>query len=274
MRGVPAVETPTRPPAPATGECHVWWARPGGAGAGLTGLLDPRERASHRRLARAADRRRYLSAHALARLVLSGYLGCHPASLQLTARCASCGGPHGKPRLVDPLSDLQFSLSHSGDRVVVAVARGAPVGVDVEDASKDRDPAGLLDLVLSASERPGLDRLPPSARAEGFLRYWTRKEAALKATGDGLTVPPARLTVSGPDEPARLLDWERPHPRAALVRLDDLRPGPGFVGCVAVVSAVPHRIVEHDGHSLLATARRTGPGEAAPSPGRRGRPQP
>ncbi|MBW3614029.1 MAG: 4'-phosphopantetheinyl transferase superfamily protein [Actinobacteria bacterium] len=251
---------PIDPLALPAGECHVWWARPGDATADLDRLLDADEWVRRQRFVFAADRLQFLAAHALARLVVAAYLGQDPAALRFTSACKTCGEPHGKPRLADPPADLELSLSHSGDRVAVAVARGVPVGVDVEQVATAYDPAVIQD-VLSPVERFALQELSPADASLAFLRYWVRKEALLKATGDGLAVSPALITVSAPDQPARLLAWAaRPAPRLHA-QLSDLDPGDGVLGCVALLTQAHHRVVEHDGARLLRAAATTGADE-------------
>src|SRR5690606_22853124 len=117
--------------------------------------------------------------------------------------CRHCGGTHGKPRL--PGCGVDFSLSHSGDRVVLVLAEGTEVGVDVERES-DRDIDRLAEMVLSAPEREVLAGM--ADRRRGFHAYWSRKEALLKATGHGLAAPMTDIRVSAPDEPAAVLAWE------------------------------------------------------------------
>lgn len=218
------------------GVCRVWWASPAAAADHLVRLLDDAERDRHRRFLRPADRDLYLTAHALTRIVLGDHLGRAPAEVGLYAECARCGGPHGKPRLRD--GDLEFSLSHSGDRVGVAVTRAIPVGLDVEQEVTGRDLDSLIAVVLSPGER--------AADAREFTTYWTRKEAVLKTTGDGLSVPMTSLTVSPPGEPADLLSW----PGGPAVALHDLSPGAGHLGCVG--SLAPVTVEERDGTPLLA----------------------
>lgn len=210
-------------------------------------MCDQGERARAAQFVHARDRMQYLCAHALARIVVGTHLGREPASLRFVARCKSCGGPHGKPRLDEPGADLEVSLSHSGTRVVVAVARGVPVGVDVEEMSPPAEGALPAEVMLSSRERQVWEGLSGPDRGPALFRYWVRKEAVLKATGDGLAVSPGLLTVSGPDEAARLLDWAGPSPSpVGAVRLHDLDPGQGFAACVALLAGVAHRVVQHE----------------------------
>jgi 4'-phosphopantetheinyl transferase len=116
---------------------------------------------------------RWRGARGLMRVVASRYLGCEPLEVPITlARCVICGGPHGKPVLAD--SPVHINLSHTGDTVMIAVA-SSPVGVDVEPGPTGRDSLKLSRRFFS-----------PAEAGERFLRLWVRKEAILKATGEGL----------------------------------------------------------------------------------------
>ncbi|SHG43492.1 4'-phosphopantetheinyl transferase family protein [Streptoalloteichus hindustanus] len=233
-------------------ECHVWWARPDAALAGLVGLFDEAERRRHDRFLREADRWRYVAGHALIRLVLAPLVGRRPAELAFSTVCRHCGAGHGKPRLT-PESGLDFSLSHSGDRVVLAVARGVELGVDVEELSRRTEPE-LAEHVLSPAELSALDALPEDRRHAGFFTYWTRKEAVLKATGHGLAIATRAVELSAPTEPPRLVRWSAAEPLNSPVTLHDLRPGPGHLAALAVLTDQPHRVVERDGDRLLRQA--------------------
>ncbi|MYS04910.1 4'-phosphopantetheinyl transferase superfamily protein [Streptomyces sp. SID6041] len=150
----------------------------------LAPLLDAAETARAAAFRRPADADRYRVARVLLRLVLAEHVGARPDRLAFARQpCAGCGGPHGKPLLRDH-DGVHFSLSRAGDRVLVAVA-SVPVGVDVETVPADgvvRD----VGAALHPRERAELAALPANARAGAFVRCWTRKEAALKATGVAL----------------------------------------------------------------------------------------
>ena len=246
----------TVPPLRA-GECQVWWARPAGTRE-LLALLDSGERCRCARFDRDDDRARYLAAHALARLVLAAHLGIPAPAITFQATCRQCGASdHGKPRLGIAGAGLDFSLAHSGARVALAVARDAAVGVDVERLNARRDFAALVPAVLSAAEQSAVAALPDGARAAAVLRYWTRKEALLKASGDGLRVAPAALTVTAPDAPPALVAWEAAAPLDAAAHLFDLSPGPGHVASLAILG--PRLgVVERDGDELLAALSSAG----------------
>ena len=222
----------------------MWWARPASAGPGLLELLSADERVRHARLRQPADRDRYLVGHSLLRILLGERLGVPPASVVLAGGAA-------KPRLAGPDPAHEFSLSHSGDRVVAAITAGMPVGVDVERVRADRDLGGLIGRVLGPGEQEVLTGLVGASRDEAFYRYWVRKEAAVKATGHGLRVPLAAIRVSGPTDPAELESWDAGDPPPSGIRLHDLDPGEGYVGCLASLASSAPSIEEHDATALL-----------------------
>ncbi|GAA0941794.1 4'-phosphopantetheinyl transferase family protein [Nonomuraea longicatena] len=224
--------------------CEVWWAELGDVRPWHEELLDAVER---RRLARyrlPADRDRFLLGCATTRILLGGRLGVPASEVPLRRDCPDCARPHGRPRLSG--DELHLSVSHSGRWVAVAVTGLGPVGVDVERVAVRG--AALVAAALTRAERAELERMPDPV--SGFVTYWTRKEAVLKATGDGLRVPMPHVRVSAPDRPARLLGFRgRPRLRVALT---DLSPREGYACALAVAGLreVP-RVVEGDASARL-----------------------
>jgi 4'-phosphopantetheinyl transferase len=233
-------------PALVPGVCHVWWTRPGDADPLHDALLAPADLLRRAQLRLPADRHRLTTAAAVLRLVVGAHAGVPPARVEIDRSCPGCGGQHGKPRV----PGLHVSVSHSAGAVAVAVGRDGPVGIDVEQigqhdlAQLDR----LAALVLAPEERAELSSLPGPARARGFTTYWTRKEALVKATGEGLDAPLDCVVVSRPSDPPRLLRWEGRVPAASMHALD---APDGVVGTLAVLGAHPVRVVEHDAGPLL-----------------------
>ncbi|MGH3736330.1 MAG: 4'-phosphopantetheinyl transferase family protein [Micromonosporaceae bacterium] len=221
---------------------HVWWATLGQApDSRLHALLDPVERERMAAYRRQPDRDRFLLGASLVRLGCARYLGRDPAELALDRHCDDCGKPHGKVRLRED-AGLHFSVSHSGDHVGVAFATGAEVGLDVERI-RDIDVAGLSRMVLAPDEN--------AASIVDFFRYWTRKEAAVKATGDGLRTPLSGLTVSAADQQPAVLAWPERAAALARIRLYDLADRPGHRAALAVLDPVPREITERDAAGLL-----------------------
>lgn len=162
-------------------------------------LLDAEERARAGAFHRPRDRDAYVVAHATLRGVLSLLLGIPAGELPLMREpCAGCGGPHGRPAL--RTSGVHFSLSHSGDLVMVALAP-TPVGVDVEGLATAQAVLGAQSA-LHVAEAAELARLPAHERSAAFTRTWVRKEAYLKGLGTGLVRDPALDYVGTGPRPA------------------------------------------------------------------------
>ena len=237
-------------------ECHVWWAALTQGADWHTRLLDATESARRGSYVRAADRDRFTVGVTLTRLVLGAHLGVRPDRVPLDRTCPHCARPHGRPRLAAD-SSLDFSVSHSGDVVGLAIATSVAaggatrrVGLDVElidGATADDAPA---DLVLSASERLSYDHLDAAARPTAFFRYWVRKEALLKATGDGLRVPMTQLTMSAPGQPPRLAEWRGRPGYPALVSMHDLVATPGYLAALALFGG-DASVICHDATDLM-----------------------
>lgn len=148
------------------------------------------------------DRRRWLTARAWRRHLLAAQLGCDPRALKIVV------DEGGKPRLNGDDAGLRFSTSRSEDLGLVACSRRMEVGVDVEAIGPVTDVEGFAARFLSASERRALATRPVEHRQAALFACWTRKEAYLKATGAGLSVPPVTVEVwMGDDRPIPLSGW-------------------------------------------------------------------
>lgn len=242
---------------PADGSCQVWWA-PAAApdDPALLGLLDGGERRRHAELRDPMARGLYLSARAMARLVLGTMLGVPARHLVFRATCRQCGGPHGKPVLAWPTAPVEISVSHSGTWCVVALARHVAVGVDVERIALR---GGTLPLrALSPPERRAIEELDPRQRLAAFIHYWTRKEALVKATGDGLTVDLVKITVSRPSSPPALVRWDAAGKPATAPFLTALCAPPGYTAVLASLGR-RLRVSGRDGLPILDEVRRNPP---------------
>ena len=152
-------------------------------------VLDELERQRAAKFVRDVDRHSYLAAHIALRYVLGRHLNTAPGELASVRQpCPTCDGPHGRPALAVPEPagaepPVQFSLSHGGDLVLVALA-GTPVGVDVEAVPEARVAADLSTRFHPAEQR----EIAAAERPEvAFATVWTRKEAYLKGIGTGLS---------------------------------------------------------------------------------------
>ncbi|MGC2942579.1 MULTISPECIES: 4'-phosphopantetheinyl transferase family protein [unclassified Brevibacterium] len=156
----------------------------------LDTLLSADEAARADRFRRRTDRDAYRGAHLLFRLMAARRLGIdlkEAGDLALTRRCRTCGGPHGKPEV----PGAELSLSRSNDTVVIASApASSPIGVDIEQVPSDVF-SGFDDYVINPSESLPDGEDPVRQRID----LWVGKEAAVKTTGHGLSVPPGDLTL-------------------------------------------------------------------------------
>ncbi|NGN66121.1 4'-phosphopantetheinyl transferase superfamily protein [Streptomyces sp. A7024] len=172
----------------------------------LAWLLDDEERRRAERFVFPADREIYLLAHVGLRLLLGSCLACHPRDVVLDrAPCPGCGGPHGRPvpAAAHHGTDLHFSLTHTRGLAVCAVA-GAEVGVDAETPDGRSTTVADVLPMLHPAERKVIEAQQGAARAAAFRAAWVRKEAYLKGTGTGISVPldSVHTGVGTPYEPA------------------------------------------------------------------------
>jgi 4'-phosphopantetheinyl transferase len=202
-------------PSLDAGAVHVWplsLDAPGERVDELLAALDRDELVRASRLRAPRDRRRFVVAHGRLRQLLARELGVGPADVTLRRE------PRGRPYVSG--SDLRFSLARSAGFALVALARGRAVGVDVERRRDGIAATVIARHFFSAHEAAQLRELPEPARTATFLKWWTRKGAVLKATGEGIT---ERLAAAPPP------GWS----------VRDLAAGPAHVGAVAVQDLDP-----------------------------------
>jgi len=211
---------------------HVWRAALGLKAAYLRRLeqtlsADERERAS--RFSFARDRDRFVGARGLLREILALYLNASPGRLNFGY------GPHGKPFLAGKHSTLRFNVSHSRDEMLLAIAHMRDVGVDVEGVRNiglAMDDLG--DTVLSEPEKQALARFRGEDRRTTFLRFWTLKEAFIKADGRGVSLPLERIDVSAPEGRVAVLNEATGEWRTcSRWELRTLAPVPGYMAALA-----------------------------------------
>ncbi len=156
---------------------------------------DERERVD--RLVVSEQRAQRAIAYGALRRVLSWYEGCDAQTLQFERT------PQGKPVLKTGggrREPVQFNLTHSYGRALIAVSRGRAVGIDLESVKPDREVAGLAQRFLTSGEQRLIEHADADAKSEMFTRVWVAREAAAKALGTGLQVPLNRHAVeSMPD---------------------------------------------------------------------------
>lgn len=192
------------------GEIHVWRASLSTDKTTLRSLeatLADQERERARRFIFERDRDRHVAARGILRDLLGKYLRRAPESVEFVY------GPFGKPDIASAASrpEIRFNLSHSHGLVVVAIGRKREVGIDVELIRPDFASEAIAKRYFSAKESDELSKLPAEVRTEGFFLCWTRKEAYIKAKGDGLQIPLDSFDVSlTPGRPATLSSVDEP----------------------------------------------------------------
>lgn len=215
-------------------EVHVWRI-PLDVSKSVAGRLrrllseDERERADRFRME--LHRNHFTVGRGILRQVLGDYLEVEPNALVFRK------GMFGKPELggTGGSSPLRFNLTHSGGLALLAVASGREVGIDIEQVRPMGDAERIITRFFSRKEQADFLSLPGDQRPAAFFRGWTRKEAYMKATGEGFALALDRFDVSiCPDEPARLLHVEGRPDELERWSLADLAPGPGFQGAVVV----------------------------------------
>lgn len=161
-------------------------------------LLNDTEKNQAQKFVFEKDRNRFTVAHATLRLILGQYLDKSPTALEFTA------GPMGKPAL-RASSALRFNLSHSEHLILHAFSLGRELGVDVERQRAEVANQEIVGSYFSRREQSEWLALDPDLRDTAFYLGWTRKEAYLKARGDGLSESLSDFDVSlTPDQPVVL----------------------------------------------------------------------
>lgn len=217
---------------------HLWQAsltlEPGLLTA-LHATLSSEEKTRAERFSTGNIRDRYIAGRGLLRNLLGRYLGESPDRIRFRY------SEHGKPELTKGLY-LSFNLSHTRDRVLYAVAGGQRIGVDIEcvDRPAQSDRLRLAKRFFSQREYNDLRQTPRAERNEAFLRCWTRKEAFVKALGQGLTCPLDQFDVTlTRDEPAVLLATRWDASEAARWSMAHIEPASDVVGAVVIEGTLP-----------------------------------
>jgi 4'-phosphopantetheinyl transferase len=177
-------------PPPADGiAVHLCDLDAGGTAGAIAdrALLSSAEQARADRFRFARDRDRYTRGRAFLRRRLAAATGRSAAALVLTE------GPRGKPALA--CGGVEFNLSHSGALAVLAISTRGPVGIDVELVDTGTDLRGLSESCFLEPERAVLDALEEAERRRRFFVFWTAKEALMKLTGQGMSLPPREIAL-------------------------------------------------------------------------------
>ena len=177
------------------------------------------------------DRERHVVARGGLRVVLGHHLGMKPAQLRLGVNS------HGKPMLAADSAgadDIRFNLSHSGAFVLLVLARGREVGVDVEQIRDDLPHLDMAARFFSVAEHAALVAQPPSHRVLFFFETWTRKEAYVKGRGGGLSIPTQEFSVHVDGTTPHPVDDGAGAPSPGSWRVAGIEAATGYAAAVAV----------------------------------------
>ena len=166
-------------------------------------LLSAREKQRSERFVDFTHRQRFIASHGFMRLALSSYLNV-PADALVFKQEA-----RGKP-VLDQAGDthpVHFNLSHSQQLALLAISKNRPVGVDVEYIKRKNAWQKISKRFFTPEEQQALFSLPDTQQAEAFFQLWTRKEAHMKVTGEGLHLSPSEFIVSVPPQPPAFIRY-------------------------------------------------------------------
>jgi 4'-phosphopantetheinyl transferase len=173
-------------------------------------------------------RRTFTLSHGCRRALLGLHLGVPPPDIEFGY------GARSKPFIAKPVTDLRFNQSDSGDLVAFAFSSGCEIGIDIEEVRPFSDLEGVVANVFTPREIVELCRIDRSRQQEAFFATWTRKEAYVKALGDGLFIPPDsfRVTVCSSEKKPRVYFDQGPE-TVNDWQLHSFHPAPGYLGTIA-----------------------------------------
>lgn len=212
---------------------HIWWVNVRDFDAdvpALRSVLSVSEQARAKRFWFLRDRNNYIIRHGILRMLLSLYAGQSPKNLYFTTR------EHGKPELRNGPNEsrIHFSLSHSGGLALYGITGACPIGVDVESVRPIPECVRIASEFFSQAESESLMAFEGESRIERFFDLWTRHEALLKATGEGLGNGRERRDAPQPkSEGSGFIYVGRAPGISAEWRVRSFSPVPGYIGAVA-----------------------------------------
>ncbi len=207
-------------------EIHLWLQSlelTAGQISSYYGLLSPDERARAARFHFDRHRNHYIVARGRLREILSNYIDAAPEQIVFNY------GDKGKPGLADDSTGLKFNLSHSGEVAAYAFTGGREIGVDVEEIRPQVAREQIAERFFSPNEVRSIRVLPEDRQARRFFECWTRKEAYIKALGEGLSIPLNSFDVSG----EQMAGW--------TIRSFDFSPK--YAGAVAAEGELDYAII-------------------------------
>lgn len=221
------------------GEAHIWCAylnQDCWTIEFLADVLSPDEHQRADRYCYKRDREHFKVARGILRTILSRYVKIPPRQLRFSHN------QYNKPTLIHETHDnlLHFNISHSQSVALFAITGGLEVGIDIEFVREDFASLEIAERFFSPAEVAMLRALAPDSQTAAFFNCWTRKEAYIKARGEGLSRPLDQFTVSlVPGEPAALLMTDDDPQEASRWSLIELSPAQGYRAALVVEGSIP-----------------------------------
>jgi 4'-phosphopantetheinyl transferase len=177
------------------------------------------------------DCNQFIVARGMLRTILGHYISVPPEELDFLY------GSRGKPTLASQFSKekVQFNMSHSHNLALYIITRNRQVGVDLEFVQTIPEVNQLVKRFFCTQEQAAFRALSPEERQEAFFRYWTCKEAYIKARGEGFALAPDQFGVSiSPGNPTKLLVRSENPNEVSRWSFCELQPAPGYIAAFAV----------------------------------------
>ncbi len=233
-----AWDSPPRQPVLESNDIHIWRVSLDSASIrvkDLFGLLANDEANRALRFHFQRDVNRFIIVRGVLRLLMSTYIQIPPEQIKFQY------GARGRPFLTSDQNDssLDFNVSHSHGLALLAFTSGRTVGIDLEYVRPDIAHEQVAEYFFSQQEIASLRSLSQNLQSAAFFNCWTRKEAFIKATGEGLSRPLNQFSMSLiPGDTARLLAIQGQPEELFKWFVQGLDPGPGYTAAVVAQNPV------------------------------------
>jgi len=232
-------------------DLHIWRAILAGSSSEFSyysSMLSPTELTRAERFYFERDRDRYIFGRGILRTLLGNYLGIKASEVEITY------GAYGKPGLQSKAEkkSLEFNLSHSNDRAMFVFNWNRIVGIDIEHIRPFSDADEFAERFFSQQEKELIKSLTDEKKWEAFFKLWTCKEALLKATGSGLTVPLNEAVISlGSNGSAQLTSIGGDVEQAARWHLETFKPVADYQAAVILEGHAGQLIFQEFNHPIV-----------------------